>query len=396
MTVSIALGDALETVIDHRGKTPKKLGGDWSTSGHRVVSALNIKGNRVDGNDHHYVSDSLYAKWMPVPLKMGDVLLTSEAPLGEVAYLRRDVDWALGQRLFALRPRRQILDGRFLFYLLRGGAPREELLGRATGTTVMGIRQSELVKVTLELPSLAVQRSVAVTLGALDDRIESNRRAMQLMEELAQSHFKRLFDLEPNDTGVALSALMQVNPRRVLKNGEPGTYIGMASLPEFSAEIYEWETKAAGSGQRFINGDVLMARITPCLENGKTSVVDMLELDEVGWGSTEYVVLAPNGPVSTPWIYCLVRNEGVRSFTVRSMTGTSGRQRFQADRFDQYKVQRPRDESLAEFNAIAGPMFAKMTQLRNENLSLASLRDALLPELLSGRIRVPEAEEAVA
>ena len=71
------------------------------TSGHRVLSALNIKRNRIDDNDHHYVDSVLYKKWMKVPLRKGDVLLTSEAPLGEVAYLDSDVDWALGQRLFA-------------------------------------------------------------------------------------------------------------------------------------------------------------------------------------------------------------------------------------------------------------------------------------------------------
>jgi type I restriction enzyme, S subunit len=392
----ILLGDALSAIIDHRGKTPKKLGGEWTSTGHRVVSAINIKDSRVDDNDHHYVDDELYAKWMKLPLKAGDVLLTSEAPTGEVAYLANDTDWCLGQRLFALRGTPGLLDGRYLFYLLRGGDVRHQLLARATGTTVSGIRQAELVQVELELPPIEEQSSVAATLGALDSKIESNRRAIALMEELARAHFDRLFDTDLYDAGVSLSTLIKVNPRRALAGGELATYLGMASLPEFSAEIYEWETKPAGSGQRFINGDVLMARITPCLENGKTAVVDMLEPDEVAWGSTEYIVLTPRGEITTPWIYCLVRNEAVRSFAIRSMTGTSGRQRFQAERFDQYKITPPESAALKEFNSIAEPMFARMTQLRDENRRAATLREILLPELLSGRIRTPEAEETVA
>lgn len=388
------LGDALSGLIDHRGKTPKKLGGDWSSSGHRVVSAINIKDRRVDSNDHHYVNEDLYVKWMKQPLRSGDVLLTSEAPTGEVAYLAEDVDWCLGQRLFALRAKPDVLDGRYLYYLLRGGGARRQLLARATGTTVSGIRQAELVQIELDLPSVEEQTAVAATLRSLDDKIDSNRRAVALAESLARSYFERLFDIELNAAGVPVSQLIEINPRRALTSGQSATYIGMSSLPEFSAEIYDWGTKPAGSGQRFTNGDVLMARITPCLENGKTAVVDMLKAGEIAWGSTEYVVLAPQGEISTAWIYCLVRSQAVRSFAIRSMSGTSGRQRFQADRLDQYVIARPEFAALKEFNDVAEPLFASMTHFRNETLRAVNLRDALLPELLSSRIRVPEARVA--
>ncbi|WP_173849921.1 restriction endonuclease subunit S, partial [Microbacterium sediminis] len=187
------LGDALELLIDHRGKTPKKLGGDWTTAGHRVVSALNIKGNRVDGNDHHYISDEMYRRWMKVPLRKGDVLLTSEAPTGEVAFVGDDVDWAIGQRLFALRGRPGLLDGQYLFYALRGGQLRDDMMSRTTGTTVQGIRQAELVRVMIELPPLPEQRAIAATLGALDDKIESNRRAVDAMNGLVAAEFERCF-----------------------------------------------------------------------------------------------------------------------------------------------------------------------------------------------------------
>ena len=240
----------------------------------------------------------------------------------------------------------------------------------------------------IRLPAIREQRAIAATLGALDDKIESNRRAISVMEELARSTFEQIFDLEQVGDGVALSELVDVNPRRVLRSGTPATYVGMSSIPEFSAEVYNWEIREAGSGQRFVSGDVLMARITPCLENGKTAVVDMLQPDEVGWGSTEYVVLSPAGLFSTPWIYCLVRNDRIRDFAIRSMTGTSGRQRFQADRFSQYRIVLPEATDLVRFNAVAEPLFTKMTQLRDESLKLTALRDALLPELLSGRIRV--------
>ena len=165
----VTIDDATSLIIDHRGKTPKKLGAEWTTAGHRVISALNIKGSRIDENDHHYVDSRTYANWMKVPLAAGDTLLTSEAPLGEVAYLQHDVDWVLGQRLYALRTKPSLAVGRFLFYALQSPLVRNDLEARATGTTVFGISQVELRKVQIPCPPIAEQQRIAEMLGALDD-----------------------------------------------------------------------------------------------------------------------------------------------------------------------------------------------------------------------------------
>ena len=320
-------------------------------------------------------------------LPAGTVLVSSRAPIGLTAIASFPVTTNQGCRSFVPGPD---ADSLFMYYLL--SSMTGEFVRLANGSTFKEISGSTLAAVEVSLPPLDEQRAIAATLGALDDKIESNRRAIQLMEGLCRAHFDRLFDVSNNDEGVPLSRLFEVNPRRSLSSSQVGTYVGMASLPEFSAEIYNWEEKPAGSGQRFVNGDVLMARITPCLENGKTAVVDMLDTGAVGRGPTEYIVLAPKGNIGTEWIYCLVRNEAIRTFAIVSMTGTSGRQRFQADRFDQYKIARPPEAALSEFNSLATPQFSRMTQLRDETLDLLALRDALLPELLSGRIRITEAE----
>lgn len=282
------------------------------------------------------------------------------------------------------------IDLRFAYYLLTW----LPLTSMNSDSAVPGLNRTHAQNVEIDLPPIDEQRAIAATLGALDDKIESNRRAIALTEALVRAYYDEMFDVKFVDDGVPLTSLIEVNPKRRLPNGQLATYVGMSSLPEFSAEIYEWEKKPAGSGSRFTNGDVLMARITPCLENGKTAVVDMLDHDEVAWGSTEYIVLAPRGDIRSPWIYCLARHEEVRPFAIRSMTGSSGRQRFKADRFDQYKIARPDRVQIERFNTIAEPLFCRMTQLRNESLRARALRDTLLPELLSGRIRVPEASGA--
>ncbi|WP_437773487.1 restriction endonuclease subunit S [Arthrobacter sp. KNU40] len=288
--------------------------------------------------------------------------------------------WPLNTTLFA----KDFLgnDPKFAYYWFLSN----DLSAYNSGSVQPMLNRNYIANVPIDVPPVVEQRAIAATLGAIDDAIESNRRAIATSEELARAHFSRAFDLAQVEGGVPLAELITVNHRRVLPAGTPATYVGMSSLPEFSAEVYEWEVRDAGSGQRFINGDVLMARITPCLENGKTAVVDMLDLGEVGWGSTEYVVLSPAGRFSTAWIYCLVRDERVREFAIQSMTGTSGRQRFQADRLQQYKIARPTSDDLDSFNAVAEPLFRRMTQLRDEIRRLADLRDTLLPELLSGRL----------
>jgi type I restriction enzyme, S subunit len=336
------------------------------------------------------------AKFLP-----GDVLMARITPSLENGktsqYRAADGLPASGSTEFiVIRGREGVSDTDFGYYLFTSQCVREYAISQMNGSSGrQRVQTDALEKFEVDLPSLDRQRGIAATLGALDNKIDSNRRAQCLLEELALAHFTYLFSVDLAPCGVAISQLIDVNPRRPLRRGTVATYVGMSSLPENSAEVYDWGSKEFGSGQKFLNGDVLMARITPCLENGKTVVVDMLSESQVGWGSTEYIVLAPKLAISTAWIYCLVRSEHIRSYAIRSMTGTSGRQRFQADGFDKYMIEPPDEISLSRFDALADPLFKRMTSLRDETRRLAALRDTLRPELLSDRVPVPMVVDVV-
>jgi type I restriction enzyme S subunit len=186
-------------LLDHRGRTPKKLGGDFTSEGIPVVSAKNVHDGELflDG-ETRFISPRMYDEWMPVRLRAGDVLLTSEAPLGEAAYLRGTRPLCLGQRLFGLRADPLKLDGRFLYYSLRSPNVQQRLRARQTGTTAEGIRQSELVKVEIDVPSIQTQRAISSVLGSLDDKIELNRRMNQTLERIGQALFESWFvDFDP-------------------------------------------------------------------------------------------------------------------------------------------------------------------------------------------------------
>ncbi len=161
-------------IVDHRGKTPKKLGSDWSSHGIPAVSAKNIKaGHLVRRETMNLVSRELFDRWMPEKLRPGDVLLTSEAPLGELLFLARRHEFCLSQRVFGIRANPQVCCPTYLYHWLDSDNGRRELSRRETGTTVLGIRQSELRRVRLPLPPPPIHRAADRILDPIRQIIET-------------------------------------------------------------------------------------------------------------------------------------------------------------------------------------------------------------------------------
>jgi type I restriction enzyme S subunit len=129
------------------------------------------------------------------------------------------------------------------------------------------------------------------------------------------------------------------------------------------------------------------------LENGKTCFVDFLGDGKVGWGSTEYIVLCPKPPLPPKFAYFLARTENFRAFAISNMTGTSGRQRVPTDCLKNFAIAVPTTELAERFGQFACSMFAQMKAHDEQSRTLAALRDALLPKLLSGELRVKEGEK---
>ena len=182
----------MTAIIDYRGKSPNK-----TTFGVPLITAKVVKGGRIETPDE-FIAEVDYEEWMSrgIP-QAGDVVMTTEAPLGEVAQLDgRKV--ALAQRIITLRGKPGLLDQSFLKFLLQSKSVQEELRSRATGTTVVGIKQSELRKVNLTLPPYESQKCIGHILGTLDDKIELNRRMNETLEAMARAIFQSWFvDFDP-------------------------------------------------------------------------------------------------------------------------------------------------------------------------------------------------------
>lgn len=128
-----------------------------------------------------------------------------------------------------------------------------------------------------------------------------------------------------------LSDIAAFNPKEKLEKGKRAKKVAMDKLQPFCRDIPGYEIESFSGGTKFRNGDTIMARITPCLENGKTAKVSILEDGEVGFGSTEYIVFRAKENVDEDYLYYLVCSPMVREPAIKSMVGSSGRQRVQAD-----------------------------------------------------------------
>lgn len=192
-----------------------------------------------------------------------------------------------------------------------------------------------------------------------------------------------------------LDEAYEINPSRKLKKGEVAPYLDMASVGTQGHVVSGVLDREIGSGTKFINGDTLLARITPCLENGKSAFVDFLADDQTGWGSTEFVVLRPKEPLPPYHGYLLARHPAFREHAIQSMSGTSGRQRVQNDVLGRYLVAVPEQDVAAAFSSVVEAIQSKIAANHEEAQTLTHLRDTLLPRLISGQLRLPEAEVAL-
>ena len=188
----------------------------------------------------------------------------------------------------------------------------------------------------------------------------------------------------------ALSEIAELNPKRSLAKNEMARCIDMAQLSASGSFPNGWQIKPYNGGMRFANGDTLLARITPCLENGKKAYIDFLDTDEIAFGSSEYVVLCSKGQYPSEFFYCLAKYPSFVDYAVKNMNGSSGRQRVSAETIGKYLLPRLTDDELAEFRDVVPALFSAIRLNSLENIRLSELRDALLPKLMSGEIDVSD------
>ena len=405
--LEVPVKDACLSVIDCVNKTAPVV--DYETP-YKMIRTTNVKNGVINLKGARYVEKSTYEKWTrrAVP-KLGDVVLTREAPLGDVGMITTpNENIFLGQRLMQYRADPEKLDSHFLLYSLQGPSMQGLLKAAGSGSTVEHIRVGDAENLTIKLPPLSTQKKIGKALSAYDSLIANNFRRIAILEDMAQSLYREWFvhfrfpgheqaKVADSSLGrvpegwdiLSASDAIHINQRtKLAKEGEK-PFVPMSGLSEGSMLIGDIQMKAGNSGAKFRNGDTLFSRITPCLQNGKIGYVQFLDdANPVGFGSTEFIVLRETELLSSEFIYLLARSMPFRENAIKSMTGATGRQRVQNACFDSFKLAIPPKPLLDKFTETVQPMFKSVFNLTKRNENLKQQRDMLLPKLISGQIQL--------
>lgn len=241
---------------------------------------------------------------------------------------------------------------------------------------------NEMCNVELPIPSLEVQREIVREHQILEERIQLLQRINDNLEATAQAYFDSLFfdESEPNCT---LADIALVNPVRPLAKGVEARYFEMATLPTNGCIPTGDFIKPYNGGVRFINGDTLIARITPCLENGKAAYINILEDNEVAFGSTEYIVFASKGNMPSSFYYFLIRNAKFVTFALQFMNGSSGRQRVSGEELASFPLCSPSCENLEAFDKVASLVLEQMKDNTYEIQKLKQLQEVIAATISS-------------
>ena len=383
------LGECIESVIDHRGLTPKKLGGDWAHSGHRALSAKNIKnGALVQEGSMNRVSDEMYYRWMTEEVERGDVFITSKAPFGEVLYWDSDEKLVLSQRIFGLKVNRDICDSRYLYYWMRSPLFQGELRGRATGTTVTGLRQPELLKCMVNLPPRDAQAAIAHILGTIDDKIALNNRINGYLGELARVEFSKRFGADVPT--VELKEVLSISTKSLKPqdhSGETWEHYSIPSYDEGHGPTFELANEIKSNKYIVDKNSILISKLNPATKRIWMPACS----SSCSVCSTEFIVYKPKNSLHKSFYYTAIDMPSFTSYLLAHTTGSTGsRQRAQPKATLAYPMPAPESEAISEFCAFADPIYKQIEVNEIESRQLTTLRNALLPKLMSGEIDVSQ------
>ena len=291
-------------------------------------------------------------------------------------------------------------NAKYLTYKLNGLS-----LGRFSGQAAQpGLSVTKLARLRIEMPPKWYQDKVAGILYAYDNLIEVNNKRIKVLEQMAENLYKEWFvrfrfpghETAEFENGIPegwayrrADEVIDFNPTLKTGNQTEFTIIPMEALSTNSMVLDSgcFVRQDSISGRRSQNGDTLLAKITPCLENGKTGFVMGMPENEVLGGSTEFVVMRSKA-LTPHYVYCIARSYYFRQTAILSMNGADGRQRVDEDKLKSAKILQPEKTVLDHFETIVTPIFDGVYQMVQENKNLIQQRDLLLPRLMSGKLEV--------
>lgn len=400
--------DALDAIIDYRGKTPKK-----SESGIPTLSAKTVRNNFIDYNNCYYISEEEYKRFMVRGFpKVGDILLTTEAPLGMTAKLNR-ADVALAQRLLTLRGKSDILDNDYLLYFLQSPKGQHLLKSHETGTTVTGIKQAVFRKLEISIPSITIQKQIAIILSSIDEKISVNTKINENLEQQAQAIFKSWFvDFEPFG-GVMPDDWRLGTFSDIIESTLGGDWGKETSTGNYTERVYCIrgadipEVKAGNKGKmptryilpknfknkKLIANDIVVeiSGGSPTQSTGRVAAISQSLLDryDCGMVCTNFCRAIKPCEGYSYYTYYYWQYLYDRNVFFSYENGTTGIKNLDLSGFvETESIIIPSIKAIQEFNSLIDSFHSRVFKNGQENENIAALRDTLLPKLMNGEIDV--------
>jgi type I restriction enzyme S subunit len=417
--ISSSLSEVLQTVLDYRGKTPKKLGGDWTSEGYRALSALNVKSHGLVKTDSiRYVNESIYKLWMKEEVQKGDILLTSEAPAGEVMIWNSDEKIVLSQRLFGLRVNEDVISNLYLKYYLQSSTGQNEIQNNTSGSTVFGISAKMFDQITIRYPRIQTQQKIANILSTLDAKIELNNKINAELEAMA----KLVYDYWFVQFDFPASAADAASAGKPALEGKPYKSSGgkMEYNEELKREIPEgWEVKSLGDYAAIKKGTLITGKTANT--NGDIKVVsagisfsyyhsesnyeeDIITVSASGanagfvnfWReqifACDCTTVRGANLADTLQILGFLRLR--QAYIYKQARGSAQPHVYPKD-IEALQIAAPPEKIINAYGKLVVPGNQKISNNLKQNRELMSLRDWLLPMLMNGQVTVGEAEAKV-
>lgn len=423
-----SLDSLCSLIVDCPHSTPV-----WTDDGAVVLRNQNIKGGRLDLSSASYTDEDHFQKRIKrAQPSFGDIVITREAPMGEVCAIPAGLRCCLGQRQVLLRPNTNKISSRFLLFALQSPYVQHQIgWNEGTGSTVSNLRIPVLEALKIPTPPLEIQYEIAVLLGALDDRIALLRETNATLEAMAQALFKSWFvDFDPvhanaGTRAATLPAELQAlfpstftdTPQGLVPEGWQVGVVGDVaqqkkgsinpmqaperlfehySLPAFDSNqvpVLEQGEKIKSNKTPLPPNAVLLSKLNPHIPR----VWLPFGYADSAVCSTEFLVYSPINGASKEFIYALFTSVNFLMNLQQLVTGTSNsHQRVKPDHVIGLELVIPSQGILAEFENAVKPLFERIGHNRQQAQTLAKLRDTLLPRLISGQLRLPDAAAALA
>lgn len=367
-------------VVDCPHSTPK-----WTANGKIVIRNNNIKHGRIDFSSPSYTDDEHFAQRIkrakPQP---GDIIITREAPIGDVGMIPENTECCLGQRMVLLRANQSVCDNFYLLYSLQSLYVQHQISwSEGTGTTVSNLRIPHLEQIQIPYLPLEQQAKISSVLRALEEKIENNRRLNDNLADLLQTIYQERFsnDILAVNQGVLSDICSYSRDKVAVSELNVSTYFSTENMLSGKAGSTEATSLPTTSQTTACHkGDTLISNIRPYFKK--------IVYCEGNCGcSTDVLCFTPSQPRYSTYLFSTLYADKFFAFMVAGSKGTK-MPRGDKQQIMTYPVVLPSEEELARFNTIASPLLEQIYSNRAENKRLSILRDTLLPKLMSGEIDV--------